>query len=123
MIPIIFLTETQLEPAEVKWMHGVRMRESYGIDVLRHVEHQGRITGATAHYTLASWGWLSRLLALPAPGCATPLGTSRQATQGQTDRLRRSCEVRPKVIGSGAFFSAQVLERPKRDLAIAPPGA
>ena len=63
MIPIIFLTETQLEPAEVKWMHGVRMRESYGIDVLRHVEHQGRITGATAHYTLASWGWLSRLLA------------------------------------------------------------
>jgi len=34
MIPIIFLTETQLEPAEVKWMHGVRMRESFGIDVL-----------------------------------------------------------------------------------------
>ena len=34
MIPIIFLTEKQLEPAEVKWMHGVRVRESFGIDVL-----------------------------------------------------------------------------------------
>ena len=34
MIPIIFLTETQLEPAEVKWMHGVRVRENFGIDVL-----------------------------------------------------------------------------------------
>ena len=61
MIPIIFLTETQLEPAEVKWTHGVRMRESYGIDVLRHAEHQGRLARATAHYTLASWGGLSRL--------------------------------------------------------------
>ena len=67
MIPIIFLTETQLEPAEVKWMHGVRMRESYGIDVLRHAEHQGRLARATAHYTLASWGWLSRLLAARRP--------------------------------------------------------
>jgi len=34
MIPIIFLTETQLEPADVRWMHGVRIRESFGIDVL-----------------------------------------------------------------------------------------
>ena len=40
-----------------------------------------RLAGATAHYSLASWGWLSRLLALQAPGCATPLRTSRQAIQ------------------------------------------
>jgi hypothetical protein len=39
MIPIIFLTETQLEPAEVRWMHGVRIRESFGIDVRRHAAH------------------------------------------------------------------------------------
>ena len=50
MIPIMFLTETQLEPAEVKWVHGVRMRENFGIDVLRHAEHQGRLGGATARY-------------------------------------------------------------------------
>ena len=28
------LTETQLQPAEIKWMHGVRVREQFGIDVL-----------------------------------------------------------------------------------------
>jgi len=34
MIPIIFLTEHQLEEEEKLWMHGVRIRENYGIDML-----------------------------------------------------------------------------------------
>jgi len=34
MIPIIFLTETQLTEDEKKWMHGVRIREEVGIDLL-----------------------------------------------------------------------------------------
>jgi len=100
MIPIIFLTETQLEPAEVKWMHGVRMREIYGIDVLRHAEQQGRLAGATAHYT-----W-------PA-GAGSSVSWLRDATRDEPpsrsrpgEKLRRSRAARPKVIGSGAFFSA-----------------
>jgi len=34
MIPIIFLTESQLSEEEKTWMHGVRIRENYGIDLL-----------------------------------------------------------------------------------------
>jgi hypothetical protein len=67
-------------------MHGVRMRESFGIDVLRHAEHHGPLGSATAHYTLtiplASWGWVA-LLSL---GCATPLGASRLTAQGGTEK-------------------------------------
>jgi len=34
MIPIIFLTENQLSDDEKTWMHGVRIREGFGIDLL-----------------------------------------------------------------------------------------
>jgi len=34
MIPLIFLTCTQLTPEELKWMQGVRIREEKGIDLL-----------------------------------------------------------------------------------------
>jgi hypothetical protein len=34
MIPIIFLTESQLDEDEKLWMHGVRIRENFGIDLL-----------------------------------------------------------------------------------------
>jgi len=34
MIPIIFLTESQLSEDEKTWMHGVRVRDEFGIDVL-----------------------------------------------------------------------------------------
>jgi len=34
MIPIIFLTESQLDEDEKVWMHGVRIRENFGIDLL-----------------------------------------------------------------------------------------
>jgi len=34
MIPIIFLTESQLDETEKTWMHGVRIREEFGIDML-----------------------------------------------------------------------------------------
>ena len=34
MIPIIFLTESKLNEEEKLWMHGVRIRENFGIDLL-----------------------------------------------------------------------------------------
>eukprot|EP00964_Phaeocystis_antarctica_P130529 scaffold94388_cov21-Phaeocystis_antarctica.AAC.1 len=93
MIPIIFLTETQLEPAEVKWMHGVRMREIFGIDVLRQLKgHLVTTPRERWHRCAATCG---------TPGSPWPpgagsfvswlrdaLGTSRLATQGQAERLR-----------------------------------
>ena len=34
MVPLVFLTESQLEADDLKWVNGVRVRETFGIDLL-----------------------------------------------------------------------------------------
>ena len=34
MVPMVFLTETKLGAADLKWVNGVRVRESFDIDLL-----------------------------------------------------------------------------------------
>ena len=66
--------------------------------------HGARLPGL-ASSGLASSGGLCRPL-----GCATPLETGRRAAQCQAERLRCSCEARPKALEAEAFSRAPLLE-------------
>ena len=65
----------------------------------------GLASSGLASSGLASSGGLCRPL-----GCATPLETGRRAAQCQAERLRCSCEARPKALEAEAFSRAPLLE-------------